>query len=403
MEDITMIIKRDKYMKFLNEFKDNEAIKVITGIRRSGKTFLMNMFIDQLKDEGIHDDQIIYINFEDLAFNDIRNEMDLYKYVHDHENKEKKNYLFFDEIQNVQNWEKAINSFRVDMDAAIYITGSNSYLLSGEMATLLSGRYVELKVYPLSFKEYYDYKKGTPQTTYKLFTDYIVDGGFPAVDIAPNEDLKTALKREIFDSVVLRDIALRSNTRDDKAIVAIIEYLMGEIGSPISATNISNTLRSNGFKTTTSTVISYLNLLQQSYLFYEAKKYSIRGKKLLSTLGKYYVADTGLRNTRLNKNYRDNLGHQIENIVFIELLRRGYNVDVGDYSGKEIDFVARKGNEIKYYQVTEHLPEGSTRETDNLRYIPDGYQKTVLSLSQFDEGTVDGIAVKYLIDWLLEE
>lgn len=289
------------------------------------------------------------------------------------------------------------------MDADIYITGSNSYLLSGEMATLLSGRYVELKVYPLSFKEYYDYKKDTPQTAYKLFTDYIVDGGFPAVDIAPNEDLKTALKREIFDSVVLRDIALRSNTRDDKAIVAIIEYLMGEIGSPISATNISNTLRSNGFKTTTSTVISYLNLLQQSYLFYEAKKYSIRGKKLLSTLGKYYVADTGLRNTRLNKNYRDNLGHQIENIVFIELLRRGYNVDVGDYSGKEINFVARKGNEIKYYQVTEHLPEGSTRETDNLRYIPDGYQKTVLSLSQFDEGTVDGIAVKYLIDWLLEE
>ena len=193
------------------------------------------------------------------------------------------------------------------------------------------------------------------------------------------------------------------NTRDDKAIVAIIEYLMGEIGSLISATNISNTLRSNGFKTTISTVISYLNLLQQSYLFYEAKKYSICGKKLLSTLGKYYVADTGLRNTRLNKNYRDNLGHQIENIVFIELLRRGYNVDVGDYSGKEIDFVARKGNEIKYYQVTEHLPEGSTRETDNLRYIPDGYQKTVLSLSQFDEGTVDGIAVKYLIDWLLEE
>lgn len=144
-------------------------------------------------------------------------------------------------------------------------------------------------------------------------------------------------------------------------------------------------------------------LLQQSYLFYETKKYSIRGKKLLSTLGKYYVADTGLRNIRLNKNYRDNLGHQIENIVFIELLRRGYNVDVGDYSGKEIDFVARKGNEIKYYQVTEHLPEGSTRETDNLRYIPDGYQKTVLSLSQFDEGTVDCIAVKYLIDWLLEE
>lgn len=398
-----MIITRDKYMNFLNEFKDNEAIKVITGIRRSGKTFLMNMFIDHLKEEGIDESQIIYINFEDMAFNTIKNEIDLYNYVHTHENKTKKNYLFFDEIQNVNNWEKAINSFRIDMDADIYITGSNSHLLSGEMATLLAGRYVELTIYPLSFKEYYDFKKGAPQTAYKLFTEYLVDGGFPAVDIAPSDNLKTALKHGIFDSVVLRDIALRANTRDDKAIVAIIEYLMEEIGSPISATNISNTLRSNGFKTTTATVISYLNLLQQSYLFYAAKKYDIRGKKMLSTLGKYYVADTGLRNTRLNKNYRDNIGHQIENVVYIELLRRGYTVDVGDYSGKEIDFIARKGEEVEYYQVTEHLPENDTRETDNLRYIPDGYKKVVLSLSQFDAGKVDGIDVQYLIDWLLEE
>lgn len=397
-----MIIKRDKYMNFLDEYKDSDVIKVITGIRRSGKTFLMNMFIDQIKSNSIEDDQIIHINFEDLAFSDIKDEMDLYHFVHEHENKQKKNYLFFDEIQNVRNWEKAINSFRVDMDADIYITGSNSHLLSGEMATLLSGRYVELRVYPLSFKEYYDFKNGTPQTAYQLFTEYIVDGGFPAVDVAPNNDLKTALKRGIFDSIVLRDITLRSNTRDDKALVAIIEYLMREIGSPISATNISNTLKSNGFRTTTSTVISYLNLLQQSFLFYEAKKYDIRGKKMLSTLGKYYVADTGLRNMRLNKSYRDNIGHQIENIVFIELLRRGYDVNVGDYSGNEIDFVARKGEKVKYYQVTEHLPEGSTRETDNLRYIADGYQKVVLSLAQFDAGLVDGIRVEYLIDWLLE-
>ncbi|GAA3625467.1 ATP-binding protein [Lactobacillus hamsteri] len=398
-----MIIKRERYMSFLKKFKDNEVIKVITGIRRSGKTFLMNMFIDELRKEGITDDQIIHINFEDLAFNDIKDEMDLYHYVHDHENKEKKNYLFFDEIQHVNNWEKAINSFRVDMNADIYITGSNAHLLSGELATLLSGRYVELEVYPLSFKEYYDFKKGTPQTSYQLFTQYIVDGGFPAVDIAPSDDLKIALKNGIFDSVVLRDIALRSNTRDDQAIVAIIEYLMGELGSAISANNISNTLRSNGFKTTTSTVISYLHLLEQSYLFYQAKKYDIRGKKMMSTLGKYYVADTGLRNTRLNKDHRDNFGHQIENIVFVELLRRGYNVNVGDYSGKEIDFVAKKGTTVEYYQVTEHLPENSTRETDNLRFIPDGYKKIVLSLSQFDTGSVDGIPVKYLIDWLLEE
>ena len=398
-----MIIKRDRYLSFLKEFKNNEAIKVITGIRRSGKTFLMNMFIDELHQEGIDDDQIIHLNFEDLAYSDIKDAMDLYHYVHNHENKTKKNYLFFDEIQHVSDWEKAINSFRVDMDADIYITGSNAHLLSGELATLLAGRYVELKVYPLSFKEYYDFKQGTPQTTYQLFTQYIVDGGFPAVDIAPSEDLKNALKNGIFDSVVLRDIALRAHTRDDQAIVAIIEYLMGELGSSISATNISNVLKNNGFKTTPSTVISYLNLLEQSFLFYRARRYDIRGKKIMSTQSKYYVADTGLRNTRLNKDYHDNFGHQIENVVFMELLRRGYTVDVGDYSGKEIDFVARRGSEIKYYQVTERLPENSTRETDNLRFIPDGYQKEVLTLSQFDAGVVDGIQVKYLLDWLLEE
>lgn len=398
-----MLIERPKYMNFLKEFKDNEAVKIITGIRRSGKTFLMNMFINELIESGVKKEQIIHINFEDLAFNKIKNEIDLYNYVHEHENKNLKNYLFFDEIQHVKNWERAINSFRVDMDADIYVTGSNAFLLSGELATLLAGRYVELKVYPLSFKEFYNFKEGTPQTSFQLFTEYIEEGGFPAVTIAPNADLKVALKKGIFDSVVLRDIAMRAKARDDKAIVAIIEFLMGELGSSISATKISNTLRSNGFKTTTSTVISYLKLLEQSYLFYQAKKYDIRGKKRLSTMGKYYIVDTGLRNMQLNKDYHDNLGHQIENIVFIELLRRGYSVEVGDYSGKEIDFVAKKGHSVEYYQITEHLPENSTRETDNLRFIPNGYKKCVLTLSQFDVGVVDGIPVKYLIDWLLEE
>lgn len=399
-----MIIPRPRYIKFLREFKNNEAVKIITGIRRSGKTFLMNMFIDELiNKDHIDKNQIIHINFENLAFNSIKNEMDLYNYVHKHEIKGKKNYLFFDEIQHVKNWQRAINSFRVDMDADIYVTGSNAFLLSGELGTLLAGRYVELKVYPLSFSEYYHYKQGKPETAYKIFTEYIEEGGFPAVATASNTDLQIALKKGIFDSVVLRDIALRTKSRDDKAIIAIIDFLMSEVGSSVSATKISNTLKSHGFKTTPSTVISYLKLLEQSFLFYQAKRYDIRGKKFLSTLSKYYVADTGLRNTELNKNYRDNFGHQIENIVYLELLRRGYSVDVGDYSGREIDFIARKGQKVEYYQVTEHLPENSTRETDNLKNISDGYQKFVLSLSQFDAGNVDGIRVEYLIDWLLEE
>lgn len=397
-----MIIQRPHYISFLRKFKDNEMIKVITGIRRSGKTFLMNMFIDELLKDGIKSEQIIHLNFEDLALRDIKNAEDLYHYVHDHEVKGKKNYLFFDEIQHVQHWEEAINSFRVDMDADIYVTGSNAYLLSGELATLLAGRYVELRVYPLSFKEYYNFKNGTPANAYQLFTEYITDGGFPAVDVAPSDDLKIVLKQGIFDSVVLRDIALRAKVRDDDVVIALIEYLMSEIGNSISANKIANTLKSNGYRTTASTVISYLDLLERSYLFYKAKRYDIRGKKLLNTQAKYYVADTGLRNTRLHRNFRDNIGHQIENIVYMELLRRGYTVDVGNYDKKEIDFIARKGQDVEYYQVTEHLPEDSKRETDNLRFIPDGYKKYVLSLSQFDSGSVDGITIKYLIDWLLE-
>lgn len=379
-----------------------DTVKVLTGIRRSGKTFLMNMFIEHLKKDGISSDQIIRINFEDFAYDNIKDAKDLYSYIHQHQNHEKRNYLFLDEIQHVKDWQRAINSFRVDMDADIYITGSNGYLLSGELATLLTGRYVELKVYPVSFKEYYTFKNGTPETEYRLFQDYLKDGGFPAVDIAPSDDLKRALKEGIFDSIILSDVALRANTRNDLALISICDYMMSEVGNLLSATKIANTLRSNGHKITPSTVINYLNLLEQSFLFYQAKRYDLRGKKLLSTQSKYYVADNGLRNTHLHRSPTDNLGHQIENIVFIELLRRGYSVDVGKYDDKEIDFIARKGENTEYYQITKQLPENSKRETENLLFIPDGYQKTVLTMDKMNTGNIDGIQVEYVLDWLLE-
>lgn len=379
-----------------------DTVKVLTGIRRSGKTFLMNMFIEHLKEDGISPDQIIRINFEDFAYDNIKDAKDLYSYIHQHQNHEKRNYLFLDEIQHVKDWQRAINSFRVDMDADIYITGSNGYLLSGELATLLTGRYVELKVYPVSFKEYYTFKNGTPETEYRLFQDYLKDGGFPAVDIAPSDDLKRALKEGIFDSIILSDVALRANTRNDLALISICDYMMSEVGNLLSATKIANTLRSNGHKITPSTVINYLNLLEQSFLFYQAKRYDLRGKKLLSTQSKYYVADNGLRNTHLHRSPTDNLGHQIENIVFIELLRRGYSVDVGKYDDKEIDFIARKGENTEYYQITKQLPENSKRETENLLFIPDGYQKTVLTMDKMNTGNIDGIQVEYVLDWLLE-
>lgn len=398
-------IKRPAYMKFLKEFKDEtDIVKVITGVRRSGKTFLMGMFIDYLQaEEGITSDQIIKINFENFAFSDIRTAKDLYSYVHQHQNTHKRNYLFLDEIQHVKDWEKAIDSFRVDMDADIYITGSNGYLLSGELATLLTGRYVELTVYPISFKEYYDYKHGTSEIAYNLFQDYLSDGGFPAVDVAPNGDLKMALKDGIFDSIILSDVALRANTRNDLAIIAICDYMMSEIGNLLSATKIANTLRSSGYNMTTATVINYLNLLTQSFLFYKANRYDLRGKKWLSTPSKYYVVDNGLRNTHLHRAFSDNFGHQIENIVYIELLRRGYSVDVGRYGDQEIDFIAHKGNQIEYYQVTQRIPDDSKRETDNLRFLPDNYKKIVLTLDKMDTGNIAGIDIIYLLDWLLQD
>lgn len=398
------IIQRPSYMNFLKEFQDaTDTVKVLTGIRRSGKTYLMNMFIDHLKANGVGEDQITQINFEDFAYAEIKTAKDLYTYVHAHQNHQKRNYLFFDEIQHVQDWEKAINSFRIDMDADIYITGSNGYLLSGELATLLTGRYVELKVYPISFKEYYSFKQGTPETAYQLFQNYLSDGGFPAVDIAPNENLKTALKEGIFDSIILSDVALRANTRNDRALIAICNYMMSEVGNLLSATKIANALRSNGYNITPATVINYLNLLEQSYLFYQAKRYDLRGKKWLSTQSKYYVADTGLRNTHLHRSATDNLGHQLENIVYIELLRRGYTIDIGKFDDKEIDFIAHQGDSIEYFQITQQLPENSKRETENLRFIPDGYPKTVLTLNKLDTGNINGIKIEYVLDWLLED
>lgn len=397
------MIERPKYIDFFNKFKDSEFVKVITGVRRSGKTYLMNMFIDELKKSGVKSDQIIHINFEGMRYSRIRNAQDLYDYVIEHKPKDEKTYLLFDEIQNVDEWERAINSFRIDFDSDIYVTGSNSHLLSGELATLLSGRYVELTVYPISFKEFFDYKEGQPFQENQLFNEYLELGGFPNSILAPNEEFRETVLSDIFNTIMYRDVALRANIKNERVITALAEYMMSEVGNPVSANKIAGTLRSEGFKISSDTVINYMNLLEQAFIFYKARRYDIRGKKWLQTLGKYYVVDSALRNIQLNRSSRDNIGHTLENIVYIELLRRGYQVDVGNYENKEIDFLARKGKEVEYYQVTLQIPKNSTRETDNLRFIPDGYKKTVLSLNADDEGDIDGIHVKYVLDWLLED
>jgi hypothetical protein len=388
-------------MNFLEKFKDNEQIKVITGIRRSGKTFIMKMFIDKLKKEDrIAPNNIISINFESFAFRKIKDADSLYQYVMDHKGKGKQ-YLFFDEIQHVNSWQEAINAFRVDLDCDIYITGSNGSLLSGDLATLLAGRYVELHVFPLSFKEYFTFHKGSPETAYNLFLDYVKDGGFPLVSLTNDEDVKQSIKQGIIDSVILHDVIIRGNIRDESAITKIVDYLMSEVGNTISLRKMANTMKSNGDPISIPTLSTYLSLLERAFIFYRARRYDLRGHKILNSKDKFYIVDTGLRNTFINKSPQDNFGHQLENIVYIELLNRGYQVDIGQYDDKEIDFVARKGNEIIYYQVTLRLPDDSKRETDNLRFIPDGYKKVVLTLNMLDQGMVDGIQVKYVVDWLL--
>lgn len=266
-----MIIDRPKYMDFLEKFKDNEQIKVITGIRRSGKTYIMKMFIDKLKkDDHVESSNIIQMNFESFAFRKIKDADSLYQYVIDHHGKGKQ-YLFFDEIQHVDAWQEAINAFRVDLDCDIYVTGSNSSLLSGDLATLLAGRYVELHVFPLSFSEYYYFHKGAPETVYQLFMDYVQDGGFPLVSIATDEDVKASIKQGIIDSVILNDVLLRSKVRDESALVRLVSYLMSEIGNNISVSKVAATLKSNHFNISAPTVNTYLDLLKEPLSFIRLK------------------------------------------------------------------------------------------------------------------------------------
>lgn len=395
------MIVRDLYLNKLRKFQNTEFVKVITGVRRSGKTFILRLFRDELRQQGIPDDQIIFINFESMKYQDLLSKNALYDYVMKSLIPDKKMYLFFDEIQRVTGWEDVINSFRVDFDADIYVSGSNASLLSGELATLLTGRMVEIPIYPLSFKEYLQFRDITDQPE-RYFNDYITEGGFPAVALVDDASVKQSILDGIYSSILLRDVTERAQIRDDGQLTQISNYLLSEIGNLISGNKIAGVLSNEGFKTANATsVLRYINLLKNAFLFYPAKRYDIRGKAYLRTVAKYYAVDTGLRNTTLNRNYHDNFGHQIENIVYLELRRRGYQVDVGKDDTKEIDFIARKGNETRYYQVTMQLPDDNDREISNLAVLPDNFPKVVLTANRMDVGHVNGISVEYIIDWLL--
>ena len=398
------MIIREKYLNKMIMLKDTEFIKVITGLRRSGKSTLMLMYKDYLLNNQVKEDNIIYINFESAMYDDIKNYKDLYQFVKDKIRKDKI-YLLLDEVQNVESWEKAINSFKVDFDIDIYITGSNAYLLSSELSTLLSGRYIEIKMYPLSFKEFLIFNNYDTINIEDKFNEYLKYGGLPAITLIKNNDeLVLSYLNDIYNSIVKKDIIDRNNLKNTTLLENIIKYLANNIGSPISSTKISNYLNSNKITPNCNhqTIDNYLNMLEKSYIIYKADRTDIKDKSVLKTLGKYYISDTGIRNIILG--FRNiNEGHLLENVVYLELLRRGYKVSIGKNYEYEVDFVAENPNEIIYLQVSLSITDEKVkdREIRSLENIKDNYEKIILTMDKTINQDFNGIKVMNIIDWLL--
>lgn len=401
---VNIMIIREKYLNKMIMLKDTEFIKVITGLRRSGKSTLMLMYKDYLLNNQVKEDNIIYINFESAMYDDIKNYKDLYQFIKEKIKKDKV-YLLLDEVQNVESWEKAINSFKVDFDIDIYITGSNAYLLSSELSTLLSGRYIEIKMYPLSFKEFLIFNNYDDMNIEDKFNEYLKYGGLPAITLIKNNDeLVLSYLNDIYNSIVKKDIIDRNNLKNTTLLENIIKYLANNIGSPISSTKISNYLNSNKITPNCNhqTIDNYLNMLEKSYIIYKADRTDIKDKSVLKTLGKYYISDTGIRNIILG--FRNiNEGHLLENVVYLELLRRGYKVSVGKTYEYEVDFVAENPNEIIYLQVSLSISEEKVRDREirSLENIKDNYEKIILTMDKTINQDFNGIKVTNIIDWLL--
>ncbi|EAF3688547.1 ATP-binding protein, partial [Listeria monocytogenes] len=387
----------------LIQFKDSDFIKVITGVRRSGKSVLLMLYKEYLLQEGIHENHIIHINFESFEYQTITTEEKFRQKLDELlPEDDTKIYLLFDEIQMVEGWQRIVNGIRVSFNSDIIITGSNANMLSGEIATLLSGRYIEIPIYPFSFSEFLHVKdiESDSRKVDSAYDEYEKYGGFPSVVIA-EESIKDTILSGIFDTIVLNDVALRAGVKDATALKSIIRFSADNVGQLVNTSKIVNTLKSEGVDTTVHTVNRYLDLLENGYLFYRAKQYDIRGREYLRTNGKYFIIDTGLRRNAVGKK-DGNYSNRLENIVYIELLRRGYTVDVGKLDSKEIDFVARKLDETLYIQVAYELPN-NMHETDNLLNIKDNYKKIVITGRYYETTQIDGIPIIYIVDWLLSE
>ena len=394
------LIKRPLYLNELIENKDVDLIKIITGIRRCGKSSLMELFCQYLLETGIDESRIIHMNLESLKYNELSDYLSFYNYVSDKIQNTGKTYLLFDELQVVSGWEKAIESFRVDYDVDIYITGSNAYLLSTEFATLLSGRYVEIKVFPLSFKEFIKFSKiQNPQkiyTTEEYFEQYLKFGGLPAIhNFSQNKTSIYQYLTDIYNSVLLKDVISRNNIRDIELLERVILFIFDNIGNTFSAKKISDFLKNQGRKLSTETVYNYLKALENAYIISKVQRYDIKGKSILETQEKFYLLDLGLKHSQLGYRANDIAGY-LENIIYLELLRRKYNVNIGKLKTKEIDFIAQKEDKKLYIQATYLLASENTieREFSPLKSIKDNYSKLVLSMDNLPESNVEGIKRK---------
>lgn len=408
---MTDLINRPQYLNQLIQNKDVDLVKIVTGIRRCGKSSLLDLFHKYLTENGVPDAHIIHMNMESLRYRDLTNYLFFYDYVSKRISPDGKTYLIFDELQAVEHWEKAIESFRLDFDVDIYITGSNAYLLSTEFSTLLSGRYVEIRMLPLSFREFLDFYEFAPDVSMEeKFQKYLQFGGMPILrEYKFNETRSNQALEGIYSTVVLRDILQRNNGINQAMLQKIMLFLCSNIGSITSPNSIGNVLANEGDIPTVKakniagkTVERYISMLRNAFVFFSVGRYDVKGKQLLKTLGKNYIIDLGFRNMLLG--YRDaDRGHILENIVFLELLRRDYRVYIGKIGETEIDFVAEKPNDKVYIQVTESMqsPETHERELRPLRMIPDNYEKIVLSMDRSFINSYDGIKSLNLIDWLL--
>jgi len=397
------MIKRDRYLNKLIQFKDKKLIKIITGIRRCGKSTLFKLFIENLIKSNVKKEQIIFINFENLEFEDLLDYKKLYKYIESKLKPNFMNYIFLDEIQNVKYFEKVSDSLFIKDNVDLYLTGSNAYMLSSEIATLLSGRYVEIKMLPLSFKEYTSYEDNNNRLINK-YNEYITLGSFPYIsELQKNKELIRDYLDGIFSSVILKDVVSRKNIGDIQMLESVVKYLFDNIGNITSLKKISDSMTSYGRKISSHTIEKYIDALTSSFIIYTAKRYDIKGKEYLKTLEKYYVVDIGLRYYLLgNKNI--DFGRILENIVYLELIRNGYDVYIGKIDRLEVDFVAVKGDEVEYYQVAYTTKDEKTleRELLSLKKINDNYPKYLITMDEEPISDYDGIKKVFALDFLMD-